>query len=1041
MVEEPSPSNSNNIEMNLTAYGDSKVTQVGQINAVEVKIIVDRIEPVLEQLQQISPPESPGVLKAGNPGKSLAYWQGRTAEIAQIQQWLIDKNTFLIGIEGIGGTGKSMLATKIYDEIVGFPKRFWADVSYGAGFSDLARQVLSEFGFPVPEQEAQLMQALIKCLQSGQYLLIIDNLESLLQPDRQWESQFYGDFFTAWVEYGGNSKVIVTTRERPELPKFTWLPLKGLQVAEGVALLTELGIRGDLGDFVELVDGHPLLLRLVADLLKEEYPQDADLRRLADLGLGNLRQLLTDPQVVGVHRLENVGMVLVLDASFERLSELQKTLLLNISVYRGAVESAAAVAMLPVSSAAEIERELRNLVKRSLLVEKLNGKRRFEFQPVVLEYVRYKTGNQTEAHQRAIDYYRSFAKQPPWTTKDDVKEYLEIFHHFYQLQDYNSAFDELWVCHNFLSLRGYYADQVELYRQLVSKWEEIGDRENWNYRASLTSLGNAYNRLGQYQRAIEFFQQSLEISKEISDRNGEGASLGNLGNAYNSLGQYQRAIEFYQQSLEISRETGNRNSEGASLCNLGNAYNSLGQYQRAIEFCQQSLKIFRDISDCNSEGASLMSLGNAYNSLGQYQRAIEFYQHSLEISREIGDRNSEGNSLMGLGNAYNSLGQYQRAIEFYQHSLEISREIGDRNSEGNSLGNLGNAYNFLGQYQRAIEFCQHSLEISREIGNRNSEGNSLGDLGNAYNSLGQYQRAIEFHEQYLNIAREMGDRNSEGNSLMGLGNAYNSLGQHQRAIEFFQQSLKIKREIGNRNGEGNLLNNLGNAYNSLGQHQSAIEFCHQSLEISREICDRNSEGNSLICLGNAYNSLGQHQSAIEFCHQSLEISREICDRNGECVSLGNLGNGYNSLGQHQSAIEFCQQSLEISREIGDRNSQGKTLNNLGNAYLCLGEYQRAIDFCQQSLDIFSQIGDRNGEAIAWFNLGEALENLNRESDALGAYRNARELCQAMGLDANLQDCNNAIERLSQPQTPVVFRRDLWRWLRRLWRWVRNWFRR
>lgn len=30
-------------------------------------------------------------------------------------------------------------------------------------------------------------------------------------------------------------------------------------------------------------------------------------------------------------------------------------------------------------------------------------------------------------------------------------------------------------------------------------------------------------------------------------------------------------------------------------------------------------------------------------------------------------------------------------------------------------------------------------------------------------------------------------------------------------------------------------------------------------------------------------------------------------------------------------------------------------------------------------------------AIAWFNLGEALENLNRESDALGAYRNAREL--------------------------------------------------
>ncbi|WP_292802683.1 tetratricopeptide repeat protein [Nostoc sp. NMS7] len=915
----------------------------------------------MEWLERSTKVESPGVLKAGNPNKSLAYWQGRKTEIAQIQQWLTNKNTFLIGIEGIGGTGKSMLATKIYDEIEGFPKRFWADVSNGAGFSDLARQVLSEFGFPVPEQEAQLVEALVGCLRSGQFLLIIDNLESLLQPDRQWGSLFYGDFFQAWVEHGGNSKIIVTSRERPELKGFEWLTLKGLQVNEGVALLTVLGIRGDLTQFVELVDGHPLLLRLVADLLKAEYSQDPDLSRLADLGLGNLRQFLTDSQVVGVHRRENVGMVLVLDASFNRLNELQKALLLNISVYRGAVDSAAAVAMLPGSSAPEIEKELRNLVKRSLLVDKFNGKQRFDFQPVILEYVRYQAGDQSEAHQKAIDYYRSIAKQPPWKTKDDVKEYLEIFDHFYQLQDYNSAFDTIWICDDFLTLRGYYADKVELYGQLVSKWEEIGARENWNYQAAaLTSLGNAYHSLGQYQRAIEFLQQSLEIKREIGDRNGEGKSLNNLGNAYDSLGQYQRAIEFFEQSLGISRQIGDRNNEGNSLNNFGNAYNSLGQYQRAIEFHQQSLEISREIGDRNGEGNSLNNLGNAYNSLGQYQRGIEFHQQSLEISREIGDRNGEGSSLNNLGNAYDSLGQYQRAIEFFEQSLGISRQIGDRNNEGNSLNNFGNAYNSLGQYQRAIEFHQQSLEISREIGDRNGEGNSLGNLGNAYDSLGQYQRAIEFHQQSLEISREIGDRNGEGNSLGNLGNAYDSLGQYQRAIEFYQQSLEIKREIGDRNGEG--------------------------------------------------------------------------------ASLNNLGNAYNSVGQYQRAIEFHQQSLEISREIGDRNGEGNSLNNLGNVYNSLGQYQRAIEFYQQSLEIKREIGDIRGEAIVWFNLGLSLENVNRESDALGAYRNARELYQAMGLDAKVQDCNNAIERLSQPQTLVVSRRGFWVWLHRLWRWVRSWFR-
>lgn len=56
-------------------------------------------------------------------------------------------------------------------------------------------------------------------------------------------------------------------------------------------------------------------------------------------------------------------------------------------------------------------------------------------------------------------------------------------------------------------------------------------------------------------------------------------------------------------------------------------------------------------------------------------------------------------------------------------------------------------------------------------------------------------------------------------------------------------------------------------------------------------------------------------------------------------------------------------------------------------------------------------------------------------------RNARGLYLTIGIDANVQLCNDAIERLSQPQTFVVTRRGFWAWLRRLWRWLRAWFRR
>ena len=71
-------------------------------------------------------------------------------------------------------------------------------------------------------------------------------------------------------------------------------------------------------------------------------------------------------------------------------------------------------------------------------------------------------------------------------------------------------------------------------------------------------IGLAYQSLGQYQQAIEFHQQSLNIAREIGNRFGEGSALGNIGNAYQSLGQYQQAIEFHQQSLNIAREIGDR---------------------------------------------------------------------------------------------------------------------------------------------------------------------------------------------------------------------------------------------------------------------------------------------------------------------------------------------------------------------------------------------------------------------------------------------------------------------------------------------------
>ncbi|MDJ0581854.1 tetratricopeptide repeat protein [Crocosphaera sp.] len=762
------------------------------------------------------------IITGGNAPKLISHWQGRKEEIERIKTCFSNAKTPLVGIDGVGGIGKSSLAGKLYEETREFAQKYWRDVTNGTLFTDIARDAIAAFGGTVPQQETLLVDGLIKCLQSGQYLLVIDNLESVLTTQREWKDRFYEQFFNTWVEYGKNSIVLVTTREQPLLKGIEWINLEGLQAEEGAKLLEELGITGELEDFSALVGGHPLMLRLVADLLKDEYPQDPDLRRLDSLGLGNLRQILTDERVKGQHRRETVGMVAVLSATVERLTEAQRELWCNLSVYRKPFDKVAANFISREDSETLVEAELRKLVKRSLLQEKLTEDTRyFEFQPVLQEYALYCGGDFSDAHKKAIAYYQSIAEDDP-NSKETVQPYLEIFYHYCEIEEYETAFDVIAEVNELLKLRGLYSNQVECYSRLVKAWEKTAIN-NWKYSASLCDLGNASHFLGQYKQAITYYQQSLDIARSIGDRYREGNCFGNLGVAYYSLGEYKQAITYHQQSLDIARDMGDRQGEGYALGNLGVAYYSLGEYKQAINYYQQSLEIARDIGDHNVEGNCLGNLGVAYKSLGEYQESITYHQQSLDIARDIGDRRGEGGALGNLGVAYYDLGEYQQAITYHQQSLDIARDIGDRRGEGNSLGNVGLAYHDLGEYQQAITYHQQNLDIARDIGDRQGEGSALGNLGVAYYDLGEYQQAITYHQQSLDIARDIGDRRGEGGSLGNLGLAYNSLGQYQQAINYDQQSLDIARDIGDKRGEANACFNIAVAFTNVQRNDDAIE--------------------------------------------------------------------------------------------------------------------------------------------------------------------------------------------------------------------------
>ena len=71
----------------------------------------------------------------------------------------------------------------------------------------------------------------------------------------------------------------------------------------------------------------------------------------------------------------------------------------------------------------------------------------------------------------------------------------------------------------------------------------------------------------------------------------------NLGVAWKSLGQYQKAIDYYELALASDLKTYGENHPDVARDhnNLGSAWVSLGQYQKAIDYYELALTTLEKI--------------------------------------------------------------------------------------------------------------------------------------------------------------------------------------------------------------------------------------------------------------------------------------------------------------------------------------------------------------------------------------------------------------------------------------------------------------
>src|SRR5207248_2793483 len=152
---------------------------------------------------------------------------------------------------------------------------------------------------------------------------------------------------------------------------------------------------------------------------------------------------------------------------------------------------------------------------------------------------------------------------------------LEAGYHLFQAGEYDRAYELLGSASDWLRNRGRVREGLAILEPFLEGDACEGMRRELVGRLHGT-VGLACYYLGQVEKAIGYYEQNLQIAREVKDRRGEGNALGNLGTAYAALGQAEKAIGCYEQNLQIAREINDRGGEGNAVGNLGNAYAALG---------------------------------------------------------------------------------------------------------------------------------------------------------------------------------------------------------------------------------------------------------------------------------------------------------------------------------------------------------------------------------------------------------------------------------------------------------------------------------
>ena len=186
-----------------------------------------------------------------------------------------------------------------------------------------------------------------------------------------------------------------------------------------------------------------------------------------------------------------------------------------------------------------------------------------------------------------------------------------------------------------------------------------------------------YQKALSYMQEINYHKAKEEFEEHIPPGIKNANILSDYGRIYYILGEYDKAIGYYEKALKIRKVSLGENhpSTATSYNNIGSAWHRKGEYDKAIGYYEKDLKITKASLGENhpSTATSYNNIGSAWHRKGEYDKAIGYYEKALKIRKvSLGENHpSTATSYNNMAQLYLAKNDIKRAKEYINKAVKI----------------------------------------------------------------------------------------------------------------------------------------------------------------------------------------------------------------------------------------------------------------------------------------------------------------------------------------------------------------------------------